>query len=106
MLAFAYAECGLNVDDFFGLSWYEWSLEVHKVKQKRVLENKIWEGHAVLTRELMAAVINSAGKSFKRTFEAKELMPLSFDKVEVQEDNRTDEEILAIFPKKFKDVKK
>lgn len=85
MLAFAYAECGLSVDEFFNLSWYQWSLEVHKVKQKRILENRIWEGHAILTRQLMASILNSAGKSYKREFDPRELIPLSFDKKEIKE---------------------
>lgn len=102
MLAFAYAECGLNIEQFFKLSWYEWSLEVYKVKQKRVLETRIWEGHAVLIRELAAVVMNSAGKSYKKIFEGKELMPLSFDKIEKVEETRTDEEILSKYPKTLK----
>lgn len=104
MLAFAYSECGLSVNEFFNLSWYEWSLEVHKVKQRRALEHRIWEGNAFLTRELMAAVMNSSGKTYKSTIDPEKLIPLSFDRVKVK-DERTDEEILSKFPKTL-DLKK
>jgi len=88
MLAFAYSECGLSVDDFFNLSWYEWSLELYKAKVKKKNE---WELNASLTREVIAAIYNTAGKTYKKQFESKEFIPLSFDKDNVREPKETRE---------------
>src|SRR5690348_10007661 len=83
MLAFAYAECGLNVDEFFNLSFYEWSLEVYKVKHRRKREFNKWESDAVFVREIltMMANINRDTKKRPTPFEPHEFIKLSFDKV-------------------------
>lgn len=80
MLAFSYSECGLNVDQFFNLSFYEWSLEVYKVSERRKKEFSQWEGDAFLAREVMAVIMESAGKVYKGKVDPTKIFPLSFDK--------------------------
>jgi 3-mercaptopyruvate sulfurtransferase SseA len=81
MLAFAVAECGLTVDEFFRLSWYEWSLHVYKVKVRRKNDHAKWEGHASLTRELMALIVNVHPNRRKgaKMLKGKDFIPLSHD---------------------------
>jgi hypothetical protein len=83
MLKFAYVDCGLSVDEFYGLSFYEWQLEVSRVKRKAELMNAEWESHAMLFRELMAltANINRNPKRTPTPFEGKYFIRLSFDPV-------------------------
>ncbi len=104
MIAFAYAECGLTIDEFLGLSFYEWSLEIHKVRQQNKREHERWEGNAILTRELMALIANVNRDSKKRAlpFEGKDFIKLSFDIASEIKEERTDEEILSKFPKTLK----
>jgi hypothetical protein len=82
MVEFAYVECGLSVDEFYDLSFYEWALEVRRVKRKAELLSIKWEGQASLFRELMAllANINRNPKKSPSPFEGKDFIPLSFDK--------------------------
>lgn len=84
MLAFAYAECGLTVDEFFRLSLYEWSLEIYKVRKRSEREKEIWESNAVFVRKIIAAVLNSAGKSYEREILETEIVQLSFDKKQTE----------------------
>jgi len=85
---------------------YEWSLEVYKVNQKRKREHFEWESNASLTREIIAAIYNTAGKSFKKQFDSKEFIKLSFDNEEVitpkETREMTPEEIKKKFGKKLK----
>lgn len=85
MLAFAYAECGLTVDQFFNLSFYEWSLEIYKVRKRQEKLREKWECDADFVRSIMAAIYNTAGKSYKKDFQGKDFIKLSFDKVETEE---------------------
>ncbi len=103
MIAFGYTECGLSIDQFFMLSFYEWSLEVEKVRRRNERDFNIWEGHAALSRQLMAAVMNSAGKSYKKLVDPRELISLSFDKAEKQAERvpKTDKEMKQKFGRKF-----
>jgi hypothetical protein len=82
MIKFAYVDCGLSIDEFYNLSFYEWALEVERVKRKSELLNIKWEGEASLFRELMAllANINRNPKKTPTPFEGKDFIPLSFDK--------------------------
>lgn len=107
MLAFAYAECGLNVDQFFNLSFYEWSLEVYKVKKRQERLRDKWEGEAAFVREILLAVYNSAGKIYKRNFEREDFYKLSFDTVKKKVETRemTPEEIKKKFGKALKNGK-
>ncbi len=86
MLAFACIECGLSVDQFFSLSFYEWSLEVHRVKAKQKRENDKWEGNAMLAGEIMAlmANINRDAKKKPTAFTRKDFVRLSHDLPEKQ----------------------
>lgn len=82
MLAFAYAECGLNVDQFFDLSFYEWSLEIYKVRKRREKENSKWESDANFVREIMALMVNTTPRERgARQMVGSDFIPLSFDKV-------------------------
>jgi hypothetical protein len=82
MIAFAFSECGLSVDQFFELSWYEWGLHVYRVTERRKREHSNWENNAILVREQIAAMYNTAGKGFKKFFEGKDFIKLSFDEAE------------------------
>jgi hypothetical protein len=99
MLAFAYTECGLSIDQFFKLSWYEWSLEIEKVSKRYENDNKAWESNAVLAREIMALLYNpyrAKGSPYKS---GKELLPLSFDKKDSEPVIMAPEEVEKKFPK-------
>lgn len=99
MLTLAYTECGLTVDEFLNLSFYEWGLEIQKLRKRYDRRREDWESSALLTRELMAIICNSSGKVFKKEVKGSELMPLSIDKPKKVE---IDEDILASFPKTLK----
>lgn len=90
MLAFAYSECGLSVDEFFSLSWYEWSLEVYKVRQRKENEFNRWEMNVSVTREFMAMFYNvNRGKNAAKS--GKDIIPLSFDNPGKKEPKETRE---------------
>jgi hypothetical protein len=82
MVRFAYVECELSIDEFYSLSFYEWTLELFRHDKRKREENERWEGNALLTREFMAlmANINRNSKKHPTPFEGKEFIPLSFDK--------------------------
>lgn len=109
MLAFAYAECGLTVDEFFGLSFYEWSLEVYKVKRRNEHLKAKWENDAVFVRELMALIanVNRNSKQKPVPYQGKDFIKLSFDKEEIEDKNKrvTPEEVEAYFGKYLKKKK-
>lgn len=105
MLAFAYAECGLSVEKFFELSFYEWSLEIHKVLTRRERDHTVWEGHASLHREVMAllANVNRDSKTKPTPYKGSDFMKLSYDTDEEAKNKRmTPEEVDAKFPKLLK----
>lgn len=82
MIAFAYTECGLSIEAFFRLSWYEWSLEVEKVNISRKKEHRIWEGQASLTRDFMALFANANRGKSTPPFKGSDFIKLSFDEPE------------------------
>jgi len=83
MLAFAYAECGLTVDEFFKLSFYEWSLEIYKVRKKQERVKDKWESDAAFVRELLAMLYNPhRGNGPQKS--GKDFIKLSFDKKETE----------------------
>ncbi len=82
MIAFAYTECGLSIEQFFKLSWYEWSLEIEKVRIRKQRDFDMWEGNGVLARKIMATILNSAGKLYKKHIDEKELLKLSIDDIQ------------------------
>jgi len=86
MLAFAGIECNLSVEQFFALSFYEWSIEVHRVKVRRKREHEIWEGNAALAGEVMALIanVNRDAKKKPVPFSRKDFIRLSFDPPEKQ----------------------
>ncbi len=105
MIVFAYTECDLRIDEFFKLSLYEWSLEVESVKKRNERDFKIWEGNAALTRKVVSAMYNTAGKSYKGNIDEKDIIPLSFDKPEKEKKETremTPEEIEKKFGKHLK----
>lgn len=105
MLAFAYAECGLTVDEFFDLSFWEWSLEIHKVRARSERLKDKWENDACFVREIMALIanVNRDGKKHPKPYEGKDFIRLSFDK-DVPEKNKIvpPEEVEAYFGKTLK----
>lgn len=105
MLAFAVSECGLTADQFFSLSWYEWSLEVHKVAVSRKRDIERWELDALLARDMMALTYNLAGKTTKKNLEGKDFIKLSFDEVkkEVEHVRMSPEEVERRFGKTLKE---
>lgn len=42
MLVFGVTELGLSIDEFYGLSWYEWSLLVERNKRKNERDYDMW----------------------------------------------------------------
>jgi hypothetical protein len=102
MIAFAYTECGLNMDEFLSLSFYEWSLEVYRVEKTNEKNYKAWESNAVLAREIMATIVNMTPKKTTRIYKGEDFIKLSFDKIQAKEEVRTDEQILNKFPKTLK----
>lgn len=110
MIAFAYTECGLSIDQFSELSLYEWSLEIEKVSRRRKRDYEIWEGQASLFRSLMATIMNSSGKSYQKSINEKDLFKLSFDKDEEQLEQPvtklTPEQVAKIHPEKLPKLKK
>lgn len=112
MIIFAYTECGLSIERFFQLSWYEWSLEVEKVTIRNKKRHEEWEGHASLTREFMAlmAEINRNPKKRATPFKGSEFIKLSFDKdeeeIEKQGSKLTPEQVEKMHPKKLPKLKK
>ncbi len=100
MLAFAYAECGLSVDEFFDLSLYEWSLELHKARERSKKEFNEWESNAVFVREILSMIANANRDAKKKPtpFEGKDFIKLSIDKVEAKE---VVEDVLKKYPSKL-----
>lgn len=97
MLAFAVSEGGLSVDEFFELSWFEWSLLILKVKSDR---ERGW----MYTREVVAAIynVNRDQKKRPKPFDGKEFYPLSFDKKEEETKVMTPKEIKEMLGSKFR----
>lgn len=104
MVEFAYTECGLSIEQFFKLSWYEWSLEIEKVNLRRKRDNDKWEQDALLARMTMAVIYNMAGKVSSKHLTGKDFIELSFDKeTTVQARVMTPEEVERKFGKNLKD---
>lgn len=80
MIEFAYVTCGLSIDAFMQLSFYEWDLEVRRAKKKIDESHKEWEGQAALTREFMALTANINRRKGMVPFKGKDFIKLSFDK--------------------------
>lgn len=104
MLTIAYVDCGLSVEQFYDLSFYEWGLEILKLKKRSKAELIDWESNAVLFRELMALIANVNRNPKRRAlpYEGSDFIRLSFDKPKEEESRlMTPEEVEA----KFKNVK-
>lgn len=104
MIAYAYAECGLSIDQFFALSWYEWSLEVHKARKNYERDHTKWEKNTAVIREFMAMFYN-VNRGTNPTKTGKDLLPLSFDKPEASSIDELPSEAkdrLSMFPKTLK----
>ncbi len=103
MVAFAYSECGLSIEQFFRLSWYEWSLEILRVKARRKRDFTVWEGQASLIREHMALMANFNRDTKKRPqpFKGSDFIKLSFDEKEEEQERKimSPEEVEAKFGK-------
>ena len=111
MIIFAYTECGLSIEQFFRLSWYEWSLEIEKVSVRIKRDHDIWEGQASLMRENMAllANINRDSKKKGTPFKGSDFIKLSFDKNEEEIEKYaklTPEEVERLHPKTLPKLKK
>lgn len=82
MIMFAYTECGLSIERFFELSWYEWSLEIEKVRIRKDRDFDIWEGQASLMRNFMALFANANRGKNTPPFKPTDFIRLSFDNIE------------------------
>lgn len=105
MLKIAYTECGLGIDQFWGLSLFEWSLELLKLKKKHEAIHNKWEWDWARTRSLwmLTAEINRDRKARPTPFKPSDLIKLSFDKEEETEERiLTPEEVENKFPKTLK----
>lgn len=98
MLAFAYTECGLSVEQFLRLSFYEWSLEVDKVCRRNDRDSKYFG-------DLLATIVNTTPrKDGAKWMKGTDFYPLIFDRVPTKEDRlpMTDKEMKQKFGKQFK----
>jgi len=106
MLKFAYTDCGLSVERFFELSFFEWSLELQKLKKKNEAIHSKWEWDWARTRSLwlILANVNRDHKSRPTPFAPSDLIKLSFDKDDKPIETRelTPEEIEKKFGKFLK----
>ena len=104
MLRFAYTECGLSIDEFFELSFYEWSLELLKVKNKNKQIHSEWEWAWARTRSLWMILANSNRDAKKKPtpFEPEDLIRLSFDKDKEEMTPLSPEEVEKKFGKFLK----
>ena len=95
MVEFAYVQCGLSIDEFYNLSFYEWNLEVQRVHKRLKDGHSKWEGQASLIREFMAlmANINRNAKKQPVPFTGSDFIKLSFDKKDDQPKLLTQEEV-------------
>ncbi|MEB3210264.1 MAG: hypothetical protein VKL39_02870 [Leptolyngbyaceae bacterium] len=102
MVAFAVTECGLSVDEFMNLSWFEWSLELIKVKNRYKKEFENWEWDWARTRSLWHILINS---NSKQKYKPEDLIKLSFDKKEKKkkEERLKPKQVKELFGGKFQD---
>lgn len=111
MIMFAYTECGLSLEQFFELSWYEWSLEIERVRVRKKRDSDIWEGNAVLTGELMALIanVNRDPKKRANAYMRTDFFVLSFDDKKLIEDRRftavEPDKIEETFNQQFSNVK-
>jgi hypothetical protein len=108
MIAFAYTECNLSIEQFFGLSFFEWSLEVLKVRKRNEEKALEWEWDWARTRALWIVLVNANrdSKRYPKPFENKDLITLSFDPKEEDKGKRmTPEEVEAKFGKTLKNGK-
>lgn len=91
------------------LSYYEWSLEVHKVKKRHERDNIQWENQAVFAREIMALIanVNRNPKKKPLPYNGSDFIKLSFDKKEADQKNKamTPEQVEAKFGKYVKNGK-
>jgi hypothetical protein len=105
MLAFAYTECGISVDRFFELSFYEWSLEIHKLRKQRERDKDKWESNAAFVREILAMMVNTTPREKgAKTMKGTDFYKLSFDIEEKPEVTvMSPEEVESKFPKTLND---
>jgi hypothetical protein len=89
MWAFSVAECGLDHDKFWDLSWYEWSLYArrHKIhiRQLEVIE----EGHWARYRIQWADFRNANPGKNAAIVKPQDLIKLSFDTDDTPEEKMT-----------------
>lgn len=79
-MVYAYTECGVSVERFWEMSYYEFALEAQKAK-------KSFETRAVFTREILALIanVNRDDKKKPTPFKGSDFFKLSFDKEELEE---------------------
>ena len=103
MVVFAYTDCGLSLEKFMSLSFFEWHCEVEKYKKKQKAVLDEWEGHGLLMGQLMALIANvNRNKKYKATpYERTDFVRLSFDKEKPDNKGRlmTPEEVEVKFKK-------
>lgn len=94
---------GLSIDEFWDLSWYEWSLYTERFEVKTRAENNIIEHQWQMTRIMWATIMNRWRSQGERTYRPEDLIRLSFDEVIITSDpNESPEDKLKKFGKSFK----
>lgn len=53
MMTVAYTEMELSVEEFLNLSWYEWMLEIFKLRAKNKRRLDEWESNTFVIRRFM-----------------------------------------------------
>jgi len=97
-MVYACTEFGVTIEEFWGMSYYEFSLEAQKAKNS-------FEKRALLTREVMSLIanINRDTKAKPSPFKGSDFFRLSFDKEEEEENKpMTPEEVEYKFGKFLK----
>lgn len=104
MMVFAYTEMDISIERFLDLSWYEWGLEVLKLRarNKRNIDN--WESNTFVIRRFMTLFATANTPKDKPLPKDTDWgIKLSFDKEEKEEKQlMTPEEVESKFGKFLK----
>lgn len=103
MWAFTVAECGLDHDKFWDLSWFEWSLYARRNKIHVAEFMMTEENHWARFRIQWADFRNAHSSKKSKTYRPTDLIKLSFDKpVTEQKATPNIEEVKRKFGSKVK----
>jgi hypothetical protein len=82
LLDILFIECGVGIEEFWKMTWYETNLYLLRLHEQRKKETTTNEMHWDMTRRIMATVINMSGKTIKTAVKPQDIMSLSTDEEE------------------------